>query len=235
MGIEVFVSVISTPSAFWVQKVGPSSVDLDKLTEDMTEYYSTESHQKYHSLTTVYEGQLVTCKFSADSNYYRAKVVAFKENTVDLDFVDFGGFEEKLIGQIFEIKTSFLELKFQAIKCSMVHIRPASGSEWSAEACDQFESLSHCAMWKVVWARVVEYKPSNGGQFVPCIELIDTNLAGGDRNVGTELVMQGLALYQEKEAANGKEKSDDMRDKENTKDKEDTKDKETIINQSRDN
>merc|ERR1712059_218078 len=115
------------------------------------------------------------------------------------------------------------------------HIRPASGLEWSAEACDQFESLSHCAMWKVVWARVIEHTPGSGGKFVPFVELIDTNLARGDRNVGTELVMLGLAVYQEKEAAIGKEKFDDMRDKENTMDKEDTKDKETIINQSRDN
>lgn len=219
--MEVFVSAISTPGAFWVQKIGPSSVDLDRLTQDMTEYYSTESHQKYHSLTTVSEGEVVACQFSGDCNYYRAKVVSFKEDsydltksTVDLDFLDFGDFEEKLIGEIFEIRTDFLKLKFQAIQCSMAYISPAPDSEWSAETCDQFESLTHCAMWKVLWAKVVEYKPSSGGQSIPCVELIDTNITGRDRNVGLELVKQGLAKYQ---------------------DKEDIKDNENVTIQTRDN
>ena len=153
----------------------------------MTKYYSRESHQKYHSLISVYKGELVACKFSADLNYYRARVVAFKDNTVDLDFVDFGGIEEKSIGDVFEIKKDFLELKFQAIQCSMAHIWPVSESEWSGEACEVFESLTHCAMW----ARVVECTPRDGGKFIPCVELIGTNMAGGDMNVGVELVREG--------------------------------------------
>ena len=71
--------------------------------------------------------------------------------------------------------------------------RALPGPEWSPTACDQFEDLTHCAMWKVVWAKVVEYQPSG----VPCVELIDTNHAGGDRNIGHELVKQGLAGWQE--------------------------------------
>jgi len=31
--IEVFVSAVATPGRFWVQKIGPHSVDLDKLTQ----------------------------------------------------------------------------------------------------------------------------------------------------------------------------------------------------------
>ena len=40
---------------------------------------------------------------------------------------------------------------------------------------------------------MVEYQPSG----VPCVELIDTNHAGGDRNIGHELVKQGLAEWEE--------------------------------------
>ena len=46
-----------------------------------------------------------------------------------------------------------------------------------------------------MWAKVVEYKSSG----VPCVELIDTNNAGGDRNIGHELVKQGLAMWMEGE------------------------------------
>ena len=60
--------------------------------------------------------------------------------------------------------------------------------EWSATACDQFEDLTHCAMWKVV-----EYKPSGA----PRVEQIATNHAGEHRNIGHELVKQGLAGWEE--------------------------------------
>jgi len=200
--MEVFVSAISTPGSFWVQKIGPKSVDLDKLTQSMTEYYSDTNNQEYHAVSFVNPGDIVACKFSSEDSFYRAKVVAFKEDTydvtrstVDLDFVDFGDFEEKPINEVFDLKTDFLRLKFQAIQCSLAHLKASPGPDWSVSACDQFEHLSHCALWKVVWAKVVEYKSSG----VPCVELIDTNNAGGDRNIGHELVKQGLAMWMEGE------------------------------------
>jgi len=200
--MEVFVSAISTPGAFWVQKIGPKSVDLDKLTQNMTEYYSDTANQQYHSVTSVNPGDIVACRFATEDSFYRAKVVAFKEDsydisrsTVDLDFVDFGDYEEKCITEVYELRTDFLKLKFQAIQCSLAHLKACPGPDWSATACDQFEQLSHCALWKVVWAKVVEYKSSG----VPCVELIDTNSSGGDRNIGHELVKQGLAMWMEGE------------------------------------
>jgi len=200
--MEVFVSAISTPGAFWVQKIGPKSVDLDKLTQSMTEYYSEEANHQYHSVSTVSPGDIVACRFASEDSFYRAKVVAFKEDSydvskssVDLDFVDFGDYEEKSISEVYELRTDFLKLKFQAIQCSLAHLKASPGPEWSASACDQFENLSHCALWKVVWAKVVEYKSSG----VPCVELIDTNSAGGDGNIGHEMVKQGLAMWMEGE------------------------------------
>ena len=63
---------------FWVQKIGPFSVDLAKLTQDMTEYYRDEVNQKFHSITSVAPGDFVACRFSNDESFYRAKVVTFK-------------------------------------------------------------------------------------------------------------------------------------------------------------
>eukprot|EP00092_Neocalanus_flemingeri_P040197 GFUD01043784.1.p1 GENE.GFUD01043784.1~~GFUD01043784.1.p1 ORF type:complete len:738 (+),score=209.89 GFUD01043784.1:61-2214(+) len=206
---EVRVSALQTPGAFWVQKIGPKSVDLDKLTQDMTEYYKEEVNQKLHSVTSVAPGDIIACRFSSEESFYRAKVVAFKEDsydvtrsTVDLDFVDYGDFEEKFISEVYEIRTDFLKLKFQAIQCSMAHLKASPGPEWSAEACDQFEVLTHCAMWKVVWAKVTEYQ--SGG--VPCVELIDTTQTGGDKNIGHELIKLGFASWLDKE--DGSDQSD---------------------------
>merc|ERR1719192_1446102 len=97
--IEVFVSAVATPGRFWVQKIGPHSVDL---------------------------GEIVAARYSDENSYYRARVISFREDTydisrssVDLDFVDFGDAEEKSIGEVFSLKTNFLKLKFQAVECTL--------------------------------------------------------------------------------------------------------------------
>jgi len=155
--IEVFVSAVSTPGNFWVQKVGPHSVDLDKLTQEMTDYYSQETSRSFHELSTVSEGDIVATRYSDEASYYRARVVTFTEDsydpansTVDLDFVDFGDAEEKGISEVFGLKTDFLRLKFQAVACTLAGVRPCSGGEWGEESISQFESLTHAAMWKVL-------------------------------------------------------------------------------------
>jgi len=196
--MEVLISSISTPGAFWVQKVGPESAELDKLTQKMSEYYREEENQELHRLTNVSSGEVVASKFGSEDNYYRARVVSVKEDSYDLsqsivevDFVDFGDAEEKNLSEIFEIETDFLKLKFQAIQCSLANIRPYPGPEWSVSSCDQFEALSHCATWRKVWARVVGHVASG----VPRVEIIDANQSGTDTNIGNELVKQGLAEW----------------------------------------
>ena len=41
--------------------------------------------------------------------------------------------------------------------------------EWSKEATDEFDQLTHCAQWVSVMARVLKYDGD-----IPCVELIDT-------------------------------------------------------------
>ena len=51
--IEVYVSGVESPGQFWVQKVGPHSVELDKLTQNMTDFYAEDSNRKLMSVATV--------------------------------------------------------------------------------------------------------------------------------------------------------------------------------------
>jgi len=199
--MEVFVSAVATPGNFWVQQIGPRSIDLDKLTQDMTVYYESQTNQSFHVLSSVSPDDIVVAKFSGDCKFYRAKVVEFKldeydekKSKVDLDFVDFGDCEEKEISEIFEIRTDYLKLKFQAIQCALANVKPpgGEGSAWSPEAVDEFERLTHCAQWKVMWAKII-----NSSGSVPSVELVDSCTAAGDINVGNELVKRGLASYEE--------------------------------------
>ena len=67
--------------------------------------------------------------------------------------------------------------------------RPFPECQWSTEATDHFLQLSHCALWKVVLARVLEH-----GDAATVVELLDTAAAGErDLNIGQELVTRGLA------------------------------------------
>ena len=52
-----------------------------------------------------------------------------------------------------------------------------SGEEWSEVEIDTFETLTHCAQWKVLMARVEYYheRQSVDGSFIPFIKLVDTN------------------------------------------------------------
>ena len=44
---------------FWVQKIGPMSVDLDQLAQQMTNYYSEKANHKCHTVTSVELGDIV--------------------------------------------------------------------------------------------------------------------------------------------------------------------------------
>ena len=50
-----------------------------------------------------------------------------------------------------------------------------SGTEWSSNATDLFEELSHTAKWKAVMAKVTGYRQTNYGASVATVKLIDTN------------------------------------------------------------
>ena len=45
---------------------------------------------------------------------------------MDVYFVDYGDYQLKSINEIYKIRTEFMKLKFQAIQCSLAHIRYAS-------------------------------------------------------------------------------------------------------------
>lgn len=79
----------------------------------------------------VCEGDLVAAQWQGDEKWYRAKVIKVIQDEyneqlqkVDLDFVDFGDAETKNKEEVCELKTEFLKLNFQAIKCSLDGVKP---------------------------------------------------------------------------------------------------------------
>ncbi|KAK3875994.1 hypothetical protein Pcinc_019166 [Petrolisthes cinctipes] len=194
--LEAFVSAVESAAHFWIQLVGPQSVELDKLVTEMTEYYSNEETRELHSLDKVKEGSMVAAKFLDDNSWYRGRVCECLEEEgkgrqVNVYYVDFGDTETVKGDSVCELRTDFLRLSFQAIECFLANIIPESAK--GDEAADAFEELTYAAQWRPVMVKVVGYRQEGVGT-IPCVQIVDTN-GPEDVDVAEELVKRGLAEY----------------------------------------
>jgi len=201
-GLGVFVSAISDPGKFYVQKVGAKSIELDKLVQDMTDYYKDAANRDKHRLQVdeITQGDVVVTLWPGDDKWYRAKVVEVVKNEydqsvkVDLDFVDFGDCEKKSLDEVFDLRTDFLKLSFQAIECTLAGVKSAADDgKWSSEASDVFERLVKCAQWVELQADIVDYKQAEGKPLVPAVVLTDSSSGDVVVDVAEELIKLGHA------------------------------------------
>ncbi|KAK6630442.1 hypothetical protein RUM43_014787 [Polyplax serrata] len=126
--IEVYVCAIETPDKFWLQMVGPSTVELDKLIEQMTDYYTKDENQERHKLREVKNGQVVAAPFPYDNKWYRAEIQEIvkgsEESDIVLYYVDYGDSSKCKESTVYELRTDFLRLRFQAIECMLAKVKP---------------------------------------------------------------------------------------------------------------
>lgn len=128
--VEIYVSSVNDPGSFFVQKVGPKSVALDKLVEDMTGYYDKLESRLALALSKAAKDDIVAARAS-DESWYRAKVVDVTPDDYDesqieiaIEFVDYGGMDRKPLTDLFKLEDEFLQLDFQAISACMADIKP---------------------------------------------------------------------------------------------------------------
>lgn len=74
---------------------------------------------------------MVAAPYPGDDKWYRAEVKNIKTNDcndnetkVDLYYVDYGDSEFLNKSEIYQLRTDFLKLRFQAIECSLAEIKP---------------------------------------------------------------------------------------------------------------
>ncbi|XP_045618889.1 tudor and KH domain-containing protein homolog isoform X2 [Procambarus clarkii] len=196
--IEAYVSAVDSASHFWLQVVGPRSVQLDKLVTEMTEYYECEENRELHKLDKVNIDSIVAAKFPHDNSWYRGMICSYEPNETDpieslvtVYYLDFGDTETVKIDTVYELRTDFLKLNFQAIECCLANVKPESVK--GDEAADAFEELTYAAQWKVVMVKVVGYQ-QEGDKTIPCVQIIDTN-GPTDIDVAEELAKRGLVEF----------------------------------------
>ncbi|XP_029437721.1 tudor and KH domain-containing protein isoform X2 [Rhinatrema bivittatum] len=187
--LDVYVSASENPNHFWIQILGSRSLQLDKLTQEMSQYY--ESFSQSPELLTVGVGDIVAAPYTHDKFWYRAKVLGVLDNgNLDLYYVDFGDNGDAALEELRVLRSDFLSLPFQAIECSLAGIGPA-GDRWSVEALDDFDRLTYCAEWKPLLAKISSYTQT-GVCTWPQIQLYDFS-NGKSLDVGQELLRLGHA------------------------------------------
>ncbi|KAL5280382.1 TDRKH family protein [Megaselia abdita] len=208
--MEVYVSAIASPAKFWLQLIGPQTKKLDELVTEMTSYYNEKENQEYHKIDDPYLGQIVAALFKYDGKWYRAQIVGILPNeynptdvVLDLYFVDYGDSEYVSPHDVYELRTDFLTLRFQAIECYLANVKPNLSTDlenWDQQAVSKFEELTQVASWKKLISRVVTYKarPKGGnhirreGSPLPGVELYDPS-EGVEVNIGHMLISHGFA------------------------------------------
>ncbi|XP_065338424.1 tudor and KH domain-containing protein homolog isoform X1 [Cloeon dipterum] len=200
--LEVYVSAMKNPSRFWIQKVGPTSVELDKLVDKMTEFYSQEENLEVCKPREAMEvGSMAAAQFSVDGKWYRAHVkdVVVDDydplmSKVEVFFVDYGDEEVKSQSEVYNLNSQFLRLRHQAIECSLAGVNPVGG-EWSEDASDLFAELTYASRWKVMMAKMQGFKENpidRASSPIPQVDLVDTSRPE-DIVVADELVKHNFA------------------------------------------
>lgn len=115
---EIYVSAVASPARFWIQLIGPQTIKLEQLINEMTQYYGQTENQERHRIKDPYLGQIVAAKFQYDNKWYRAEIVGILPNEynarnviLDLYFLDYGDSVYVNPTDVFEMRTDFLTLR----------------------------------------------------------------------------------------------------------------------------
>ncbi|KAF3859072.1 hypothetical protein F7725_021471, partial [Dissostichus mawsoni] len=193
--LEVYVSASENPNHFWIQILGVRSLQLDKLTEEMTRFYNS-SNPTDQRVETFVVGDIVAAPYHDHGTWNRARVLGMLgSGMVDLYYVDFGDNGELPRDSLCRVRSDFLSLPFQAIECNLAGVRP-KGEEWSEAALDDFELLTYCASWSPLQAKLCSYSHSDISSWPSTLD------------IGEELIWRGHAVSFQ-EAVNGKMEGSD--------------------------
>ncbi|KAM4715703.1 tudor and KH domain-containing protein isoform 1-T1 [Anableps anableps] len=204
--LEVYVSASENPNHFWIQILGLRSLQLDKLTEEMNNFYTNENPTEQR-MDTIVVGDIVAAPYRHYNSWNRARVLGFLgSGLVDLYYVDFGDNGEISRDSLRPLRSDFLSLPFQAIECSLAGVRP-KGEAWTEAALDIFEQLTYCANWRPLQAKLCSYSHSDVSSW-PSVKLYD-NSKGKAVDIGEELIRLGHAVNFQ-ETFNGRTEGDNL-------------------------
>ncbi|XP_046716410.1 A-kinase anchor protein 1, mitochondrial [Silurus meridionalis] len=141
--VEVIVPRVEAANYLFVQQhTHPTYYSLHTLTEQMFFCYS---HSGCPSLPTPVEAGVLCAAPSPDGAWWRAQVIQhYKDsNTVQIRYVDYGGYVTVNLTSVKQIRSDFVSLPFQASEVLLDNIVPLPGQgKFSAEAKEALEEVA---------------------------------------------------------------------------------------------
>ncbi|XP_028838820.1 A-kinase anchor protein 1, mitochondrial-like [Denticeps clupeoides] len=130
-GVNVFVAVaqVETGNYLFVhQPTHPTFSALGSLTQQMLLCYSQPGCP---SLPSPVEAGVICAAPAPDGSWWRAQVIKYykESGTVQLRYVDYGGYVTISIDSVKQIRTDFISLPFQATEVMLENVAPLPGED----------------------------------------------------------------------------------------------------------
>lgn len=181
---SVFVSAVEADGNVWLQLVGKTCNELDALVDKMTLAYESLTLEQ-DRLSKVTVGTLCAAPFHSDGSWYRAVVEGLDTiaGTTTVRYVDFGDTNIVEVATLKLLRSEYLILPAQAVRCSLANVK--CGKNWSAHSEEDLHILTRCSTWTPLMARTVD-----SAMVPPRVELIDTT-TDKDMSIASEMVAMG--------------------------------------------
>ncbi|NXD89427.1 TDRD1 protein, partial [Chaetorhynchus papuensis] len=174
------VSHIQNPDTFFCQRM-QSARQLAELEASLNEY--CEQFPSSPSFRPA-AGSVCCAQFTEDNLWYRAAVRAYaSEDTVLVDYMDYGNSDSLPLTRLRPIIPSLMDLPAQAIRCSLAGVKPPLGA-WTSEGISYMRKL---VKDKVLTVKVVHKESSRS-----VVELTDASVTPVV-NISSLLVEEGCA------------------------------------------
>ncbi|XP_031971564.1 tudor domain-containing protein 1 isoform X1 [Corvus moneduloides] len=174
------VSHIQNPETFFCQRM-QSACQLAELEVSLNEY--CEQFPSSPSFRPA-AGNACCAQFTGDNLWYRAAVRAYaSEDTVLVDYMDYGNSDSLPLARLRPIIPSLMDLPAQAIRCSLAGVKPPLGT-WTSEGISYMKKL---VKDKVLSVKIVDKESSRS-----VVELTDASVTPVV-NISSLLVKEGCA------------------------------------------
>ncbi|NXD02933.1 TDRD1 protein, partial [Certhia familiaris] len=174
------VSHIQSPDTFFCQRM-QSARQLAELEASLNEYCDKfPSSPSFRPAA----GQVCCAQFTEDNLWYRAAVTAYaSEDTVLVDYMDYGNSDSLPLTRLRPIIPSLMDLPAQAIRCCLAGVKPPLGA-WTSEGISYLKKL---VKDKVLTVKVVDKESSRS-----VVELTDASGTPAV-NISSLLIEEGCA------------------------------------------
>ncbi|NXG07303.1 TDRD1 protein, partial [Sakesphorus luctuosus] len=182
------VSHIENPETFFCQRMD-NARQLAELEASLNEYCD-----KFPSSASFRPaaGNVCCAQFAEDNLWYRAAITAYaSEDTVLVDFVDYGNSDSVPLAKLRPAIPALMDLPAQAIPCSLAGLKPPLGT-WTSEGISLMKKLVENKEFTV---KVVDKEGST-----PVVELVDVSVTPAI-NILSLLVEKGYAAKEPKMAS----------------------------------